>query len=349
MLKRLVIFISVLTLSLLPLLSIHKVEAAAFTSISDIMSRQKATTVSNHTIAFTQNGSTQFVSGETLTITFESTFDTSGLDNTDPLDYDITIGGTEEAIVAAGCGATDEIEITSIVADVITFTACGSLTAEAAGSVIVVEIGTHTSAPSAGDTQIINATSSGSKIISLGGTIGDTGQVAVPILDEDQVTVSANVDPTITSTLDTTTCTLTPDPITTAGVSKCVVQNTIVTNAASGYGSTVLADDVLDTSGGDNIDAVSDGTVNAASEEYGISSEDTTGTADVADWDGDCTGTTSEPGSEIAKLAETPDEYANNGAPVNEQISLCHAAAISGTTPAGAYNQIVTHITTGNF
>ncbi|MCH8821674.1 hypothetical protein IID23_04115 [Patescibacteria group bacterium] len=350
MLKRLTLASLILLLTIVPYLYLRNdVQAATFTAISDIMTRQEDTVASNHTIAFTQNGGTQFTSGETITIDFEDTFDTSSLANTDPLDYDIVINGTEETLVAIGCGATDEIEITSISGtDVITFTACGSYTAEAAGSTITIEIGTHTSAPSAGDTQIINATSSGSKIISLGGTIGDTGSIAVPILSNDQVTVSGTVDPSITSSLSDTTCTLTPNPITTAAVSVCTIANTVSTNATGGYAATIIQDGPL-TSGGDTIAPVSDSNVDTAGsdEEYGIGTSDA-GAADIINWDGTCDGDAG--GEPSDPITATPQEYAEDAGPISAQITtVCHSIAIAGDTEAGTYTQVVTHITTGTF
>lgn len=351
MYKRAILASLILLLTLVPYLHLRAdVQAAAFTSISDTMTRQKASTAANHTIAFTQNGSTQFVSGETITITFESTFDTSSLANTDPLDYDITINGTEETLVAAGCGATDEIEITSIAADVITFTACGSLTAEAAGSAIVVEIGTHTSAPSAGDTQIVNATSSGSKIISLGGTIGDTGQIAVPILADDQVVVSATVDPTITSTISTATCVITPALLSTT-VDSCSYTNNIATNASGGYVSTMLEDGEF-RDGANTITDVSDGAVDTAGgdEEYGASTSHTNvGPQDILVWDGACDTDASDSSENASPITGTAKAYSDHSGPVDETTTLCHSATITTITEAGSYSHTVTHITTGTF
>jgi len=53
-----------------------------------------------------------------------------------------------------------------------------------------------------GSNQIVNPGTIGSKEISIGGTFGDSGEIDVPIMDDDQVTISASVNTSIAFDLD---------------------------------------------------------------------------------------------------------------------------------------------------
>ena len=185
-------------------------KASALTSVKDVLSTSAPATNSNHTISFTLSTGVTWDAGDTITLEFETGFDLTGLANTDALDYDIVTdtGGTptEETIVVSGCGATDEIEITSISGQIITFTACGSYTAPPTASGIEIEIGLNATSPSQGDTQIENpAKSAGEgtadiRGIDINGTVGDTGTAYVAIIEG--VTVSVTVAESLTFTID---------------------------------------------------------------------------------------------------------------------------------------------------
>ena len=349
---RILLTALIIVAAVYPLFS-KSVGAGNLTAMSDTMTRQTISVASNHTITFDQTATTQFVAGETITIDLDDGFDTTTLSTADPKDFDIVVGPTEEAIVAAaGCGATDSIELTSISGtDVITLTACGSYTSEAAGVVITVEIGTNAGPTGGtGDSQITNPGTNLSKTISIGGTFGDTGSFAVPILTTDQVTVSATIDPTITSTITGAPCTITP-AITSTIVDSCSYTNQVATNAASGYASTLLEVGDLRT-GALTISDVSDGTVTdtGVAEEYGASTSSTNvGAQDILVWDGAC----EVDGTDISEIASpiigTAKRYADHGGPVDETTTICHSASIISTTEAGSYSHIVTHITTGTF
>lgn len=344
MLKRLFIVVSILALALVPFVY-RSAQAANLTAMSDTMTRQQTSTASNHTVTFDQDAGTTFVAGETITIDFDDGFDTSSLANTDPLDYDIVVGPTEETVVAAGCGATDEIEITSISGtDVITFTACSGYTAEAAGVVITIEIGTHASFGGAGDTDIVNPGTTGSKVIAIGGTFGDTGNLAVPILTSDQVTVSATVDASITSSLSASTCVL--GALSTTTIETCTYTNTVDTNATSGYASTILDDGNLRDGANDINDAAGDNDVDVGVEEYGASTSQA-GQTIVQ------TVTCADPEPtplEASALTTTAQQYASSAGPIAADVTtMCHGASITATTPAGSFSHITTHITTGTF
>lgn len=105
------------------------------------------------------------------------------------------------------------------------------------------------------------------------------------------------------------------------------------TNAYRGYTTTVITDGTLRTSEGGNIDAVSDGTVSAGSEEYGVA---LTGT-DRAFSD--------EQGPSTSALTVATRTNWKNGA----QTTVTYKASIGSATQSGTYSQILTYVSVGNF
>src|SRR3989344_762086 len=164
--------------------STNQTKGAAIISLKAVLSNPApASTTTDQTITFTLPAGNTWAAGETLTVTYATGFVLTGLANTDVLDYDIKTdtGGlnTDEAIVAAGaCSTTDSIEITSIVGQVITFTACSSYTAPATGAIYEIQIGLNATLGGTGNTRITNPTKTAgvgtadTKTIDLAGTIG---------------------------------------------------------------------------------------------------------------------------------------------------------------------------------
>lgn len=301
--------------------------ATLATDKSDVLTDSRPTVAANHTITFTLQNT--WDAGETLTLTFNSNFDTSGFANTDPLDYDIEDDGSPITITAAGGCAADNIDITSIASDVFTFTLCAGSTSIASSSVIEIEIGTHATTGGTGNTQITNPSkvaAAGTADIyttTLGGTSGTTGDILVAV--QDGVTLSATVDETLTFTVagtTTGTCTVaggteidtSGDPttipfgtISSDAFNDACQQLTIGTNASGGYSTTVQTTS-LPTSGGDTIakgnceGACSDSAeavwdTAASFNGYGYCMDDTTGdgaaTADAGWSTNGCQATTS--------------------------------------------------------
>ncbi|MEX0617053.1 MAG: hypothetical protein WD231_04580 [Candidatus Woykebacteria bacterium] len=359
MLKRTVAILVLLTIIALPFSFNKDVQAASHTAISDTLSRLQDTTTANHTIQF--DLATAWDDTEALVVDFVDGdgFSTAGFANTEAEDFDITWEGAEQTIVAAGgcSGAAIEIEVTTVdtTTDTFTFTRCTGDADSAANDTVVIEIGTNATAGSAGNDQIVNATSSGSKTVSLTGpTSGDSAQFALAIMSGDQVTVSATVDPSVTSSLSASTCTL--GTLVSSAINFCSYTNTVSTNATSGYASTIVENGNLCSPSvavctNTVDDAAGDNDVDQASEEYGVSSNDTTGTQDIIDSTGCDDSGVVEAASAITTSAQV---YADSGdgdtGPVSGAVTtVCHSASVSGTTPAGSYSHIVTHITTGTF
>lgn len=329
-------------------------KAGNLTAMSDTMTRLAASQASNHLISFTFTSGTAVIENETITITFASGFDLTTIDCGD---IDITDDGVDEDVQenAGSCTANATEWGVGVSGQVITLTAPStSATYINGSSVVTVEIGTNATADEAGDEQITNPTA-GNKTISIGGSFGDTGTLAVPILSTDQVTVTATVDPTISVAYSGTgqpTCAL--GTISAGTISVCSYTTSVTTNAGSGYVSTIV--DSNSTTAGklcspstvtctnDINVAAGDNDVDPTAEEYGVG---TSKAGQTITQYTTCANNNPQPAKAIST---TPQQYANATGPIDSDgTTLCHAASITGTTPSGSYSHVVTHITTGTF
>jgi len=327
--------------------------AAALTDKSDTLSSLKDSTVSNHTILFTTP--TGVAAGETITLTLTSFSATSTLDFED-LDLSIEASGgdgvcdtgdTEKTLAASASGATWGAERTS--ATVITFTS-GTDTI-AAGAEVCVEVGTGAEEGATGVEQITNPTA-GSYTLDIGGTMTDSGSVAISILSDDQVSVSATVDESLTFTISDNsigfgTLSASDDFFATGdtnGSATEVEAHTLVvgTNATNGY--TMTLNGATLTSGSDTITAIgsSNTASSAGTEQFGLRIDESGGS-----------GVVSAPYADTGFAFDTaafPDQVASAaGASANTTYSVRYLANITPSTEAGAYTATLTYVATANF
>ncbi|MEO0077146.1 MAG: hypothetical protein ABIK19_05720 [candidate division WOR-3 bacterium] len=314
-------------------------QAGALTNIKDTLSRLQKGVDANHAIAFTT--ATALTGGDTIKIQFDPDTDAFTLKATlDAADLTVTgmtlvstcDGGGDEVTVAFDKTAPDEN---------ITFTVCEGDTVSAGAKTVTVS-----------NNEITNPASSGSYKIAITTSQQDSGSLVVAIIENDQVQITATVDPTFTFSISPNTCAL--GTLTTANVKRCTYTSTVSTNAVSGYTATVIAEGGanyhldLDSDNTKWINDVSDGTVNANNEEYGLATD--VGEGAFPDYDNDengCNEDTSEPAAAITDSTKT---YSIASEPVNNDVvTLCHIAAISSTTEAGTYSQTVTLVATGTF
>lgn len=164
-------------------------------------------------------------------------------------------------------------------------------------------------------------------------------------ITDNQVTVTANVAPTIELTIygdsghsaTTNACNL--GTVTSAGVSTCSYYLRVGTNDADGLTVRVVADNQLNNSGDTaDIDDVSDNTVTAGAEEHGIRVVVGTGlTADAA----------FTPNTEDNAVPTSIGNLATSTGPITAgtgtDIEITHRASVSTSTPADTYDQIVTY------
>ncbi|MEX0931671.1 MAG: hypothetical protein WDZ88_02890 [Candidatus Paceibacterota bacterium] len=244
-------------------------QAASLTGVSDTLSDSDTSAPSNHTIEFTTpNG---VMEGQTITITFPAGF---GLGSIIEDDVDIQDDSTD-LTTAGDCSGSDEAGI-GVAGQVITIDICAGDGAEiASSSVITIKIGSHATESGTGANQITNPASPGTNVISIGGTMQDSADTRVYIIDDVVVTASVNttftftidgvatgatVNGSATTTADTTTATSLPFGTVEALTSKTLAQDlTVVTNARNGFVVTVQQDQNLQSATGADIDGFIDG------------------------------------------------------------------------------------------
>ncbi len=296
--------------------------SGTLTSISDTLSRLKISTTANHTITFTTP--TGIANGNTVTLTFPSSSFTMGASLTG-----VTIadnGGADNAVTSASY-ATNVLTITASASSVVT-----------AGHTATIKI------PSA---QITNPGIAATYIITIGGTFGDTGSFAAVILSDDQIPVTASVDPTITMTVDNTTLAL--GTLSSSAIATTSENNIVVgTNGAHGY--TIAVKDAgngaspgLYSSGASKLVASATATLAAGTEGYGANCNKTSGSGSCSFADGSTNNVTglTLAGGTFASYASTPSG--------NDTFRIRVKAAIASNTPAGSYADTLTVIGTANF
>jgi len=301
--------------------------AAPLTSISNTMSRLRVSETSNHTIVFTAPSGIS--SGQTVTLAFPAS--------------SFTMGASLSGVTINGNVVTSA----SWSAPTLTITASGSSTV-APGNVATIVI------PSA---QITNPSTPGTYIITIGGTFGDTGKFAVAIVGNDSFTVNANVDPTLTFALDSTSVnfgTLSSTSVSTAvsaQTSNSYVRTTISTNANGGYTLRVRSQGNGSNPGLHNASA--NFTIGSADYSYNSTANlDLThgyglqavsaGATILAPYNGSS--------NNVGGFQRTAQALASHGNVVADQtIDLILRAKVSGATPAGSYVDSVTLIATANF
>lgn len=320
-------------LALIVLAAYAPVYAASLTTLSDTMTRMAVSVDSNHTIVFTTPSGVE--AGQNFTIVFPADFDTTSVDYTD---IDINDDATPLTLGSSPSGATWGAVFGGTGNRTLTVTSGTSVIATS--SVITVIIGTNASG---GDQAINNPSTEGTKMITIGvdnsGTVNDdTGSLAIAIADgtyDDQFTVSANVDPSITFTLNDATVTL--NTLSVGSVNTDTTSFAVNTNAVGGYSVTAVEDGNLRTASAD-INDVADGVVTAGSEEYGMSTSKS----------GQVFAQTS--GNAATSITGTPKQCASASGPVSsDTTTLTLHASVAGTTPAGIYAHTVTLMATANF
>lgn len=295
--------------------------AAPLSTISDTMTRLEVSETSDHTIKFTTPSGIS--SGQTVTLTFPSTSFTMGASLT---------GVT----IADGAGADNAVTSASWSAPTLTITASAT-SIVAAGNVATIKI------PNA---QITNPSSDGTYIIEIAGTFGDTGRIAIAIITDDQIPVTAAVNPTISLTVANTILAL--GVLDSGSISTSSYNNIAIgTNGSGGYSVTVRgqgngSSPGLYNSGASKLIPSSTTTISAGTEGYG-------GQCNKVSGDGACNIATS--GESVTGLALSPVTFASYGSKPagTDTFQIRVKAAVSTSTDAGAYADTLTIIGTANF
>lgn len=320
-------------------------QAAALTALSDTLSSSKVSTLANHDIQFTSP--TGVASGQTIIITFPSDFSIPAA--LDFEDMDVLDDGVNVILAATSSGATWGAVRTS--ATVITLT--NGTTAVAGGSVMRIRIGTNATSVVTGIERITNPTTNGSKVIAMSGTFGDTGDITVQILTDDQVAVSSTVAQSLSFSLSANTLAL--GTLSSSAVVTGSHTFTVATNAASGMVITVAGTTL--TSGGNTITACAANCTNTGgagqgTEQFGINLKDNatpnvglevSGTAPIA-------AAAANYNTVDSFRFVTGDTIASSAAGINSSVfTVSYVTNIAGATEAGSYTTTLTYTATATF
>jgi hypothetical protein len=320
--------------------------AGPLTALSDTMSRlQKSTVKSDHTIKFTTP--TGVAAGQNIQITMPTGFAIGSVDYTD---IDVSWGpstGAENELTLAGTpsgatwGAAFAGQILSITSG------SGTITGT---SKVIVEIGLNATG---GDQQITNHATAGTYTISIAGSFTDTGSIAIVILDSDQVSLTASVDPSISFSISATSSAFSALSVGSVTTSTPNITLTVGTNSLNGY--TISVRDAGNASNPGLYNAAATyliGSANAAyddndlleigQEGYGIQAS-SAGATIPARFD--------QSGNNVGGLELTATTLASYATKMtsNQTITITHKAAIAAFTSAGNYADTLTYIATGNF
>lgn len=339
----------------------HKAQAASLTSMQAIASRLQENTNSDYTIYFVSPTGIQTGGADTIILTFSSDF---VLAAEAAANFDFAVGSTgtcssavftEETVATTASGTEWGVDVTG---DVVTFSP-ETDDVHAGGLCYRIEMGTvaTTGGTGAADT-VQNGALDNDDTIVFTGAFADTGTIALDIISDDQVDITATVDPTITFTIDdnaigfgtltsatgrwaTADATGTNASATTPTAANVL---TIATNAASGW---VLSYNgaTLTSSGGTispaTVDEDSDGS--PGTEQFGLGLS-TNGDSTIT------TGYLRDGVADFNFVASTTTTIASEVVPTaTETFSVSYLANITGATEAGAYATTLTYIATGTF
>lgn len=262
---------------------IKNVQAAKLKHISDVISDSDTSVKANHTISFQLQS--LISSSSTIAIDFPDSFSTTStpaFSFTDATDYDVASSTLELTVFAKGSctggSGPAAFEITSIATstgtNVFTFTHCNGTDAIATNASTTIKIGTHTSTGGTGDSQIVNASTTGSYTVTVTAPTGDSATTRIAIVDDVTVTASVATNFTFTvaaitsgtvngdanTVIADTTATTIPYGTVASGTPKVGAhQLSVSTNAKNGFTVGVFQDQNLTSGDGSDIDAFKDG------------------------------------------------------------------------------------------
>jgi hypothetical protein len=340
--------------------------AASLTTLSDTQTELTALTLSSHDISYVTP--TGLTTSQTITLTFSQSGGTAPYISTSfsTADVALSVNGAAQGVVVGSNTAT-VFGFARTSSTVITVTAPSSGTPAAASATIRIMIGTA----AGGTNRIINSTAGTTLLAIVSGS--DSGTIATPIIANDQVVVTATVNPTITFSLtaggsgsggaatnavDFGTLSSSATRYATAGASSggsatsfgvSALDLNVGTNATSGYTITFTAPTSL-TDGSHPITAATltgTNTGTPGATQFSMSGSATVGSPVVA--------TAFRYNSTAASsnwnfvTATTTTLASGASATSGDTVSVRYLANIPSSQAAGNYTVTVTYIATGNF
>lgn len=363
--KKTLIFSTLLGL-LAWMFGVNFASAAALSSVSDKLSRlQQGPVTAKHTVTFTTatvlNSVDALGGGDKIKIdlsaygTFANNTDISG-------NVTLKVGGTPRTL-AAVIGSGDTASVTSKVLTIQLSTGGTNPASIAATSVLEVVIGSTSNVvtnPAAANNVKTTVTTTTSANVTK-----DTGSAANSIVANDQVAVSATIEPTMTFTLSGNTVSFAAALSTTPQIATQAITVGVSTNAGSGY--TVYTQDVGDNtnpglfasaapSSADRIigsasNTYAPGPVTLATgvEGYGICGKVTLGAATVAARYTSGANTCDTDNVVGGLAVSAVPMFSNTAATASDQVTVYTKAVVSSTNAAGAYSDTLTYTVTGTF
>ena len=336
--------IIVLLLFLLSYLLYHQVIAGLVTNYSVQMSSHLISSAADQTISF--NIWSDFGPGDTLILYYQPDFDLSTITYED-VDLETSSGDLSLASTP-GLGAGSPVGV-SINNQTITFTQNDTNTI-AASSFLTVKIGLNATFGVEGQNQSYNPSVAGSYVINIGGTFGDLGSIAVPILESDAVSLSGDIEQTLNFSLrndsDTepfTGCRF--GSISSISLNTCAYRLAVETNAAHGFSVYIGTDGAYRSSNYEISNIAEDSQIVAGTEAYGLAITAGTDITEAGDFTDDDTPLSTDE----HLLIMTNFSYNYKEGILSSSSLITHKVAVSPSTPAGQYGQLVYYKVFANF
>ncbi|MBI5369933.1 hypothetical protein HZA85_01955 [Candidatus Uhrbacteria bacterium] len=214
---------------------------ATVSSANDYPITLKTSQTSNHQVIFTTP--TGVSEGQTITLTFSTSFDTSSITEDDVDVSDDSVDLT----TASNCSGSERASVV-MASDVLTVTICaGDGGAIAASSQVAIEIGTNATSSGTGSNKITNPTSVGTAFITIGGTFGDFGSIALPMRSgSNGVTVTATVPAPPSTGGGSAPSTPQPGDTTPPSISNIIVSGVTGATATVSWSTSEPADSAID-------------------------------------------------------------------------------------------------------
>lgn len=326
--------------------------AATITSAKDTLSTLTDSAEANHTISWVSPSGV--ANNTTITITFPTGFSLTGV-----TEDDVDIAGTTEGelTTAADCSAAEDASV-AIASQTVTITLCSGDGGDFTNSeTITVEIGTNATSSGTGANQINNQTvaqNNSDAVIDITSGASDIGSVAVEIIADDSVNVTATVDPSITFSISDVAIgfgTLTSGAVryatgdATGGTTEATAAHTMSAGTNAAGGLAVTYNGGLLTSAANTINAASNVTPPGTQtiEQFAIAVDDN-GTAFTipAGYD--------QATPLYTFVADTTTTLFSASAPLTSTaVDVHYLANIAANTEAGNYSTNITYIATGTF
>lgn len=329
--------------------------AAALTGLKDTISRAEQGVQGTHAFAFTTTGA--LTATQTINILFDSAADAFTLDATiASTDFSAVSGMTMVANIGACAGATDEVYPSvdaSAPGESYTLTVCTGDTVPAGAIAFTIDNNEITNPASAAVYKIDVSTTA---------TSPDSGSLALAIIADDTVSVTATVDPSVTFSIsdvaigfgvlsasdDCWALAAPPAACDTTFPPTAAHTLSLGTNAATGVALTYSGATLTATSGTIDVATVTTDTSNPVgtpgTEQFAIGFDDNGAALTI--------GATYDQalGSYKFVAGATTEILTSGGGPVATQtIDVHYLANISAATEAGAYSTAITYIATGTF